>query len=1222
MPAVAKAISSNINSSSFISVKSIGYGTTSLLISSGVGYSEKYITGATANEIGPVGGVGKVGKGEPHNTTDQSSLPGGYDSAYRKNKTSPVAPIPLVYGTRRVGGPLAYANVLQLNRLHMINCVSIGPISGVGLIQINDLPWDALDDNGQDRFPGFYAEDKTGTYDQNAFPGLMAATSEWTEEHRLRGIAAIHTAHKGGAGKYKGIPTITAEVMGRLIYDPRDGEFRYSANPALVIRDYLTNQHYGFAYLESSIDDESVILAANYLDAISVECHAVVDTSRNLDDNLALMLGSCRGMLIYSLGSYVLKIDKPEISSFIFNEENMLGNLGIGFFNSSSRINKAKVTWINPAYTYEPDVLPIDIPIFEIEDGGQVNLNEIDLPFTTSIDTAFRIGLTEIKQSRIDVPSLEFTTFESALALTVGDVVTIDNPAISPDPMLMRVAQLTVNQDHTIDIAAVGYDDDAYGIGPTPDVPVSGDSTIPDSLTVSPPTNLTFEESTFGVLGTGILSWDLNVDDNFTYQISYKERGIDFWSDITITPNDRLDIVNLAVGTYDVRVVAVNSLGGMSPPVVVEGAITQAAVMPRVSGLELAGESGNALIFDEPDANFYWRDASQTGSYQLGSEPTGGNSGSRDGYFSHYYVRIGYYTSPTDFVVVRDEETQNNHYSYTYAKNVKDGGPRREFVIRVTQVGNQGQESPKITELVVSNPAPEVPDNVRITPLYGRIDIETVVQDNVTDFAYLRVWQSKVPGFDPSLVEPNVMTKDTYVSIPGDVNSTYYLRIAYVDTFGPSTLNYSEEYVTTVLAIPDTVPPAKPINLALTQGGSLNPEGINVPAIIATWDKVTDTDLQSYGWEIQEGSETPVFGVCDKADNPSYEFSPVTSSSSYSIRVRSVDTSGNESDYTDLELINIAGDTIAPGPVTNLQARSQLRGVLLSWDPPSDLDLDSYQIWEATNNNFANAQLVGSSAKSPFTRNDLEANNVRYYWVKAVDKSGNIGPFNSANGTVATVGMLFTNDVPNQLIETHMVKNFAIGTAQIANSAIGTAQINDLAVGTAQIGNLAVGSLKIAGDAVITDKILDDAVTEIVSNVIDEYVYLNDEDTVEIIHVFIDTIGKIGFEAVISVTFALDAVNPIFNTGLLVGSGAQYLRNSEVLYNGGLLTSFNISRIIAPAIFVFTESIPSNAITRYAFKVTNNVTEYHNGTLWGGWDPLPVKLGVDDRRIVVFGRRK
>ena len=55
-------------------------------------------------------------------------------------------------------------------------------------------------------------------------------------------------------------------MKGKKLYDPRDGSTAYSTNPALVIRDYLTNASYGFAADSAEIDDTSFQTAANVCD--------------------------------------------------------------------------------------------------------------------------------------------------------------------------------------------------------------------------------------------------------------------------------------------------------------------------------------------------------------------------------------------------------------------------------------------------------------------------------------------------------------------------------------------------------------------------------------------------------------------------------------------------------------------------------------------------------------------------------------------------------------------------------------------------------------------------------------------------------------------------------------------------------------------------------------------------------------------------------------------
>lgn len=120
-----------------------------------------------------------------------------------------------------------------------------------------------------------YLQDGTATQTQNlAFTNAAwehAAWWDWT--HRNQGLAngviccsLPPDAEKNFSKTYpNGIPAMRVVARLSKIYDPRDGGTRWSDNPALCIRDYLTNSR-GFGISPSLIDDTSFIAMANICD--------------------------------------------------------------------------------------------------------------------------------------------------------------------------------------------------------------------------------------------------------------------------------------------------------------------------------------------------------------------------------------------------------------------------------------------------------------------------------------------------------------------------------------------------------------------------------------------------------------------------------------------------------------------------------------------------------------------------------------------------------------------------------------------------------------------------------------------------------------------------------------------------------------------------------------------------------------------------------------------
>lgn len=108
-----------------------------------------------------------------------------------------------------------------------------------------------------------------------------------------------------------------------------------------------------------------------------------------------------------------------------------------------------------------------------------------------------------------------------------------------------------------------------------------------------------------------------------------------------------------------------------------------------------------------------------------------------------------------------------------------------------------------------------------------------------------------------------------------------------------------------------------------------------------------------------------------------------------------------------------AGDITAPSAPTSLAASAIVQGIRLTWINPTDADLAKIEIFEQ---NTASPAPSGSSTPSfrllsdTFTRAGLAIGTTRYYWVRAVDASGNAsawaGPVNAMAVAVNTTELL------------------------------------------------------------------------------------------------------------------------------------------------------------------------------------------------------------------------
>ncbi|RAP37689.1 hypothetical protein BYZ73_21900, partial [Rhodovulum viride] len=81
-----------------------------------------------------------------------------------------------------------------------------------------------------------------------------------------RGIAWVYFSANYDRDLFPtGAPQIRVRARGKRVYDPRDGQTRYSTNPALCLRDYaLTPELFGgIGWTEADLDEAALVALAN-----------------------------------------------------------------------------------------------------------------------------------------------------------------------------------------------------------------------------------------------------------------------------------------------------------------------------------------------------------------------------------------------------------------------------------------------------------------------------------------------------------------------------------------------------------------------------------------------------------------------------------------------------------------------------------------------------------------------------------------------------------------------------------------------------------------------------------------------------------------------------------------------------------------------------------------------------------------------------------------------
>jgi hypothetical protein len=350
-------------------------------------------------------------------------------------------------------------------------------------------------------------------------------------------------------------------------------------------------------------------------------------------------------------------------------------------------------------------------------------------------------------------------------------------------------------------------------------------------------------------------------------------------------------------------------------------------------------------------------------------------------------------------------------WTYTYAQNTEDNvragmrGPRRDVAIFVWARTNTGRISLEPATMTVRNPAPDMSDiEPDTTPLFeaGIVEWTQWVEPRDLDH-YVVILDTVTP---PAQVYQQLPRGVQKILLPGLTALTpYYVQIVPWDTFGPGI----GTAIATFTPVPmdadklDEIPPATPTGLFLTTGVTVQPEGTIQPWVEAHWAGNTESDLAGYELQFRIPPSVIPTVVTPGALDTSYRHDAIPGGVTLAAKILAFDKFRNRSAFTDEVTIITGGDSVAPAAPTNLYAVGSIRSVALLWTPPADPDYAYSEVWWALSNQRALAQFQGTGTYD-YIHEGLNANDTRYYWVRAVDTSGNASTFHPASATEGVVG--------------------------------------------------------------------------------------------------------------------------------------------------------------------------------------------------------------------------
>ena len=365
-------------------------------------------------------------------------------------------------------------------------------------------------------------------------------TGSWTNNHKLEGLAYIAaryewiegtTQEEVNANPFLGnVPNLIAEIEGKKVFDAKtlsgshstayDSEtITYTNNPVSCLLDYmrnpvygkgLTNDDFNYSTWKTAADlCDQTVSYTNYSNTKAFSTNYVLDTGVSLMSNTKILAAAFRGIMPYQGGKYQLKIEHggddtdivatPSSPTTVMtvNNDHIVGGMTIDGENKLSKVNRVAITYVNPDEDYQPDQVYFPEANSSLDQSMLAQDNNIRLekrisvPFCTSKAQAEQYGVVFLKKSRTQ-KLVSFMTNLATSNLVVGDLVRVVNEHLSFDGVL-RVMDIKILPQGTIEISGVEHQASHYGIGATGNEFIKPILNLPDPTTCQPVTNLTAE---------------------------------------------------------------------------------------------------------------------------------------------------------------------------------------------------------------------------------------------------------------------------------------------------------------------------------------------------------------------------------------------------------------------------------------------------------------------------------------------------------------------------------------------------------------------------------------------------------------------------------------------------------------------------------------------------------------------------------------------------------
>jgi len=529
------------------------------------------------------------------------------------------------YGRLKAGGSLVFIETENGN-LHQLLVFGQGLIDAYETFYIDNNIYSlsggdsgmAVDAPQNSRGVGIYPYRGSSTQSAVAMLIERFGTDVWSTAHQLKGLAYAHILARAvvqedfSAVYPERIPQVNAVMRGVRVYDPRSGSTAWTANMALILRDYLTHAD-GARISSSLIDTDLFIAAANVCDEATglkaggsiPRYHGSLSYSFEADPASVIerILRAMDGRLFLTgEGKIGVLAGKWVATSVTISDDHILGyeiTDGSGPFSAS---NIVIIKYTNPAKDYSEATSDPWRDEALIAEQGELS-QSVDTYEVQHHNLARRLA--KIIQHR-NSPRWQITLRTNLHGLNAWDQrwirVQISDAGIDETFEVLNVELDPGTMSVSLQLSSFGPDayafDPATEEGTAPAVPAPA-----PVFTLFPPAGVIWASSSRATGGGDLvaailLSWDAKPRLDLQAEAQISPHGANAWTSIPVSQDDNTaEAVGVSAGAaYDLRVRYRGTGGRVSNWAMVENAVanavdpTPAAQVTTVSADEDTGD--------------------------------------------------------------------------------------------------------------------------------------------------------------------------------------------------------------------------------------------------------------------------------------------------------------------------------------------------------------------------------------------------------------------------------------------------------------------------------------------------------------------------------------------------------------------------------------------------------------------------------------------------------